>query len=112
MAGELNIFRTVAVAITTTPTVVYTAPSGYTAIILMAQISNITSTSGTVTFIHENAAGTTLTELVKDFAIAGNDASSATVGKLVVETAQKVKVSANANSKFKLVLSILESANA
>lgn len=112
MAGELNIFRTATAAISTTPTTIYTAPADYTGIILMAQISNITSTSGTVTVAHESATGSVITELVKDFAIPGNDAASATTGKLILEEGQKLRVSANANSKFKIILSILESANA
>lgn len=112
MAGELNVFKTATAAITTTPTVIYTAPADYTGIILMAQIANITASPATVTVIHENAAGSTLTELVKDFAIPGNDAASATTGKLILESGQKLKVSASANSTFKITLSILESANA
>jgi hypothetical protein len=112
MAGELNIFRTVTADVTSGGGVVYTAPTDYTGIILMAQLANVTSTTGTFTFSHEDVAGTTITELAKDFAVPGNDSVSATTGKLVLEEGQKVRVSASANNKFKLVLSILESANA
>lgn len=112
MAGELNIFRTATAVITTTPATVYTAPADYTGIILMAQIANITSSPAEVTVVHENAAGSITTELIKDFAIPGNDAASATTGKLILEEGEKLKVSASANNTFKIVLSILESANA
>lgn len=112
MAGELNIFKTVTAAVTQAGAVVYTAPADYTGIILMAQVSNVTTTSGTFTFAHENVLGTVVTELVKDFSVAGNDSVSATTGKLVLEEGQKIRVSANVDSKFKLVLSVLESANA
>lgn len=112
MAGELNVFKTVAVAITTTPTVVYTAPADYTAIVLMAHVSNVTSNTASVTFSHTTADGVTVTELLKDYAVPGNDATSATTGKLVIETGQKIRVSSNTASALKVVLSILESANA
>ena len=107
--SALNVFKTVTASITTTPTTVYTAPSNYTAIILMAQITNITSTTGTVTFTHFD--GTKTIHLLKDFAVPGNDAVAATVGKLVLQQTQTVQVSANANGTFELTLSILESAN-
>jgi len=107
----LNVFRTVTANVTTSDTVIYTSPANYSAIILMAQISNITSTTGTVSFSHYNTNTSTTTELLKDFSIPGNDAASATTGKLVIETGNKVKVSANENNKFKIVLSVVESAN-
>lgn len=112
MAGELNVFKTATAVLTTSPTVIYTAPADYTGIILMAQIANVTTNTVTATVIHENAAGSTLTELVKDFPIPGKDAASALTGKLILEAGQKFKVSASANSSLKITLSILESANA
>lgn len=75
----------------------------------MAQISNITASTANATFIHVN--GPTDTELVKNFGIPGNDAASATTGKLVLEEGQSIKVSANTNNALKVVLSILETSN-
>lgn len=112
MAGELNVFKTVTADVTQAGAVVYTAPADYTGIILMAQMANVTATTGTFTFAHESVDGLTITELAKDFGVAANDSVSATTGKLVLETGQKIRVSANVDSKFKLVLSVLESANA
>jgi hypothetical protein len=109
MAIALNTFRTVTASVTNSSTVIYTAPAGVSSIILMAQISNITDTSGEVTFIHDD--GTKITELIKDYGIPGKDASSALTGKLVLESGQKIRIFANSNNKFKVVLSILESAN-
>lgn len=109
MANLLNVFKTVAAELTTTSTTLYTAPLGYTAIILMAQISNVTSTTKQVTFSH--LAGVTTTELLNNFSIPGYDAVSATTGKLVLETGQSVKAFSSANSSLKIVLSILESSN-
>jgi hypothetical protein len=111
MALPLNIFKTAAAVITTTPTSVYTAPPGYSAIVLMAQVTNVTTETAQVTVLHSDVSTSIDTELLKDFSIPGNDATSATTGKLVLETGDSVKVHASANNTLKIVLSILESAN-
>jgi hypothetical protein len=107
--SALNVFKTVTANVTTTSTSIYTAPTGKTAIVLMSQFTNITTTPKEVTFLH--VAGAVETELLKDFGIPGNDAVSGTVGKLVIEESQSVKASAEANSSVKMVLSILETSN-
>lgn len=109
MADTLNIFRTVTAELSTVPTTLYTAPAGYTSIILMAQVTNVTSSTKTITFSHYSDS--TTTELLKDFAIPANDAASATTGKLVIETGDSVQASASATSSVKVVLSILETLN-
>lgn len=109
MALALNVFKTVTHSITTSDTTIYTAPTGYTGIVLMAQITNITSGSATVTFIYDN--GSTDTELLKNFAIAGNDTITALTGKLVIETGKSISISGSANTTLKITCSILETAN-
>lgn len=111
MATPLNVFKTVTKELTTADSDVYTAPVGNTGIILMAQISNVTTSEANVTFSHYDSDTTTQTELVKNFPIAGNDANSVITGKMVLEAGQKVKAQASANSTLKLTLSILESLN-
>jgi ABC-type cobalamin transport system ATPase subunit len=112
MASALNIFKTVTSEVTSSNTTIYTAPNGYTGIILMAQVTNITTTEGTVTVSTVDTSESAETELVKNFAIPGNDASSVITGKLVLEETDAVKIFANANNKFKVTLSVLESSNA
>ncbi len=107
--SALNIFKTVTAQVTSTPTGVYTTPTNYTGIILMAQVANITNSVGLITVTHSN--GISEINLLKDFAVPGNDAVSATVGKLVLEQGNTLKVSSTTNNTFELTLSILESAN-
>ena len=107
----LNVFKTKTAEITTDSVSIYTAPAGKSAIILMAQIANITNTSGTVTIAHYYAGTDTTTELLKDFTIPANDSASAITGKLVLEEGHQLFVSASDNNKFKITLSILESVN-
>lgn len=110
MAFGLNIFRTVTADLTTDGATVYTAPAGYSAIVLMAQISNITANAEVAT-MSVLASDSTETELIKDFEIPGNDAAGALTGKLVLETGYSVWAEAGTNGTLKLVLSILESKN-
>jgi hypothetical protein len=107
--GALNSFKTVTSNVTTSLSSVYTAPAGYTGIVLMAQISNVSENTSNVTFVLND--GIADYELLKQFDVPKNDAISGTVGKLVLETGSSVKISAAANNQLKLVLSILESAN-
>lgn len=107
--AQLNVFKTFTAVLTTSPTTLYTAPTGYTSIVLMAQISNVTSSTKTITFSHYS--GSTTTELLNGFSIPANDAVSATTGKLVLEAGQSVRASASANSSVKAVLSILETSD-
>jgi hypothetical protein len=107
--GALNTFKTISANVTTNLETVYTAPAGYTGVVLMAQISNVSEETSNVTFVLND--GTTDYELLKQFDIPRNDAISGTVGKLVIETGNSVKISGASNNQLKIVLSLLESAN-
>ena len=109
MAAVLNVFKTVTAELTTSEAELYVAPVGYTSIVLMAQVSNVVSTAVTVTVSHYFSS--TTTELLKDFSIPGNDAVSATTGKLVLEEGHSVKALASEDNSVKIVLSVLETLN-
>jgi hypothetical protein len=110
MAFGLNIFRTVTADLTTAGADIYTAPFGYSAIVLMAQITNITSGVNTAS-MSVIAPDTSATSLLENFGITGYDSVGALTGKLVLETGWKLNASANNDNTLKLVLSILESKN-
>ena len=105
----INFFRNVSVQLTTSPDPVYTAPVGFSAIVLMAQISNITGTTYAATMLVEDSGNTK--SLITGFDIPANDALGVLTGKLVLEAGQSIVASASANSALDLVLSILESQN-
>jgi len=107
--GALNVFKTVTSELTTTEQVIYTTPLGYTGIVLLAQITNVSDTKANLTFTLYD--GSSNTEILKDFDIPGKDAISGTTGKLVIETGKLVKAYASANNQLKMIMSILESAN-
>ena len=96
----LNTFKTKTALLTANPgTTVYTAPIGTTAIILMAQVANISTQTHYVNFGHfrnrpiladaqgngGQAAKTTST-LVLNYGIPAGDAASPISGKMIVES--------------------------
>jgi hypothetical protein len=109
MASALNVFKTVTASLPTTPATLYTAPASYTAVVLMAQVSNVTNATAKVTFSHFN--GSVTTELLKEFSVPANDAIAATTGKLVLESGSSIKISSNINDALKITLSVLETLN-
>jgi hypothetical protein len=109
MATPINTFKTFTAVLTSSGGTIYTAPQGITSIILLAHLSNVVENSETATVSHVSQSATT--ELVKDFAIPGNDAASVVTGKLVLETGNSIYASAGSNNAIKIVLSVLETRN-
>jgi hypothetical protein len=106
----INIFRNITASLVTTTTVLYTAPLAYSGIVLMAQISNITG--GTVTTsVYVRDVNLTLTSLVTNYQIPGNDSLGVLSGKLVLQPGQSVVAIAAADNSLQMVMSILESQN-
>jgi hypothetical protein len=110
MAGALNIFKTITANLTTAGDVVYTATPGYATVVLMAQISNIDS-SNTVDVtagIIRTAGNVTSSLLVKDAVVPTQDAISVLTGRLIMVEGDEFEVSATANNRAQLTLSLLE----
>ena len=110
MASQINTFKTVTANVTTLNTLVYTAPLNITAIILMAQCTNVTDNRHNVSFSH--VSGANRTELLKNYAVLKNDAVGLLTGKLILEQNNSVEISASSNNSLKLTMSVLESTNA
>jgi hypothetical protein len=122
----LNTFKTkTAVLGSNTSSTVYVAPIGVTSIVLMAQVSNVTTQTQYVTFSHyrnlpvladaQGNGGQTsnvTTELVKEFPIPPNDSGSMTSGKMIIESLDSIRCYSATSGTCKLTLSILETANA
>ena len=113
MALPLNLFKTITKVASTSTVGIYTAPVGYTGVVLLAQVANISSSTYNVSFSHRR---TTLgiavtTEIVKDFAIPGNDSVNLLQGKLTLEAGDTLLISSNNSSNIKFIGSILETLN-
>jgi hypothetical protein len=113
MALALNVFKTVTKIAPTSAVGIYTAPVGYTGVVLLAQATNIDSSTYTLSFSHQRTiAGVAVTtEIVRNFAIPGNDTANLLSGKLVLESGDSLVLSANNGTNLKFIGSILETLN-
>ena len=120
----LNTYKTVVGIVSTTDTEVYRTKTGYTSIVLYAQVANTGLGVGTVTWYHQReirsqtGITTTETEILKGAPIYPNDALILLDGRLVLEkTALKtdsirmVGISTIVPNELKYTISILETLN-
>jgi hypothetical protein len=107
MPAVLNAFKTVTVTVTNTIGNVYTCPSGYSAVVLLAQVSNLTGNTITVSGNIYQLAGNNVA-LVQGAALPANDAVSLVGGRLILQTGDSFAVGANVNAASQLTLSVLE----
>jgi hypothetical protein len=113
MALALNVFQTVTSVVSTTPTPVYTAPVGYTGVVLLAQVANIGVNSQDVSLSHQRSVvGVAVTtEMMKNFPVSSNDTVNLLAGKLVLESGDKLVLSGSSSTDLKFIASILETLN-
>ena len=113
MALALNVFQTVPVVAPTSPVGIYTAPVGYTGVVLLAQAANVGSQTQTVSFSHQRTvAGVAVTtEIIKELPIEASDTANLLPGKLVLETSDVLVLSASDATDVKFLGSILETLN-
>jgi hypothetical protein len=113
MALPLNVFKTITKVASTNSVGIYTAPIGYTGVVLLAQVANIDSNTHTVSFSHQrSSAGIAVTtEILKDFAVQGKDSVSLIQGKLTLESGDVLVLSASNSSNIKFIASVLETLN-
>jgi hypothetical protein len=113
MAVALNTFRTIRSNVSIAQTSIYTCPAGVSAIIVLAQVTNITSdTTSQITAIHSRPG-----DIQVDFKFANespvppNDSNNLVPdGRLVLETNDSIKISASGDNQLNIILSILETA--
>lgn len=112
MSAPINRFRTI--TIDDAPTsygMLYTGPENNTAIVLMTQIANTTSSTIEVSLKLVDSLGQDRAILVQDYEIPGNDAANVLTGKLVIEEREELQIEASV-SGISVTLSVLESRNA
>jgi hypothetical protein len=110
-AIPLNTFKTTTLNLTTSPTTAYTTPAGVTTVVLLAQVSNINTTSS-ITVSADFLRSSSNTSIIKNTIIPINDAVSLLTGKLILQTGDSFTANCNINSSGQLILSYLETANA
>jgi hypothetical protein len=115
MALALNVFKTITAIASSTSVGIYTASTGYSGVILLAQAANVSSSTYNVTFSHQRTASgiAVTTQIVPNMPIPGNDVLPLLTGRLVAQTGDTLLVSTNdtSNSNVKIVISVLETLN-
>lgn len=113
MALPSNVFKTIIHVVTDTNVGIYTAPVGYTGVVLLAQVANVSGSSKIINFSHERViAGIAVTtEILKDFPISSKDTVSLLNGKLALEPDDKILISSSTTGDLKFIGSILETLN-
>lgn len=113
MALSLNVFKTVTKVASASPEVIYTAPIGYTGVILLAQVANIGDISYDVTFSHQRTVSgiAVTTEIQVQTPIESKDTINLLSGKLVLESGDKLILKGNNSTNLKFLASILETLN-
>jgi len=113
MALALNIYQTITGIVTTGSVGIYTAPTGYSAIVLLAQTTNVGSNTQTINFSHERTTAgiAVITEILQGFPVPANDAANLLAGKLVLETGDSLVISSSSDTDVKFISSILETLN-
>jgi hypothetical protein len=113
MALALNVFKTITKIAPTSPVGIYTAPIGYTGVVLLAQTANVGNNTRTVSFSHQRTiAGIAVTtEILKDFPVSASDTANLLSGKLVLESGDVLVLSASSSTDIKFLGSVLETLN-
>lgn len=108
-AAAVNVFRTITHVVGLTTVGIYTAPVGYTGVVLLSQVTNTDALTQTVSFSHRRNG--TDTEIIKNLAIPAGDTANLLSGKLVVETGDSLTLVGSTSSGLKFLSSILETSN-
>ena len=109
MALALNVFKTIPYIAPTGAVGIYTAPVGYTGVVLLAQAANVGTVTRTVDLSFKRDSVTT--EIVKGLPVQASDTANLLPGKLVLETGDVLMLSANDASDIKFLGSVLETLN-
>ncbi len=109
MALALNVFKTVPYIAPTGAVGIYTAPVGYTGVVLLAQAANVGTVTRSVSLSFKRDAVTT--EILKGLPVQASDTANLLPGKLVLETGDVLMLSANDASDIKFLGSVLETLN-
>ena len=113
MALAQNVFKTITNVVASSPVGIYTAPVGYSGVVLLASATNIGANTQTISFSHvRSVAGIAVTtEILKEYPIAAIDSANLLSGKLVLESGDIMKVSASNSTDIKFISSVLETLN-
>lgn len=113
MALPLNVFKTITSVVPSNAVGIYTAPTGYSSVVLLSQVTNISSNTHTISFSHQRSVSgiAVTTEILKNYPVPGNDTINLLSGKLVLESGDILVLNSSNGTNMKFIGSILETLN-
>jgi hypothetical protein len=113
MALALNVFKTITKIATTNSVGIYTAPVGYSGVVLLAQAANIGNSTQSVSLSHKrsNVGIAVTTEIVRNLPVSTDDSVTLLSGKLILESGDALVLSGSNSTDIKFIASILETLN-
>jgi hypothetical protein len=108
MALPLNVYQKLVGIVSTSPEIIYTAPVGYTGVVLMGQVANLSLNTEEVLFSYVDS---NTTEIVPNSPISSNDVIRLFNGKLFVLSGENLELSGTNGTNLKYTFSILETLN-
>lgn len=116
-AVALNKFRTIRVGLTTDNVGIYTCPVGVASIVILSQVTNISSgialSTYTVTAYHSRPKESPNIDykFANSVPIPPNDSYNlVSDGRMALETGDIIKIESNENNVLSIILSVLETA--
>lgn len=109
MALPLNVYQTLTGIVSTSPETIYTAPVGYTGVVLLGQVANTSVNTEQVTFSYVNDTSTN--EILPNSPVATEDVIKLFTGKLLVLSGESLELSGTNGTDLKYTISILETLN-
>lgn len=109
MALPLNVYKTLTGITSTSPQTIYSAPVGYTGVLLLAQVANTGNNTERVLFSY--VKNNVENELVPNSPVEADDAIKLLTGKLFVLSGDSLKLSSTNGTDLKYTISILETLN-
>lgn len=109
MALPLNLYQTLVGIVSTSPQTIYTAPIGYTGVVLLGQVANNGNDTEQVLFSYVNA--NTTNEIVPNSPVSSEDVIKLFSGKLFVLSGESLELSGTNGTDLKYTFSILETLN-
>jgi len=110
MGAAINNFNTVTANLTASLSTVYSTPAGYSSVILLCQISNVSSGALTASGYHLRSG--VPTAMLQNYPIPVNDAVSMLTGRLIMTYGDSLQFGSNVATGAQLLLSILETSTA
>lgn len=109
MALPLNVYQTLTGITSTSPEIIYTAPVGYTGVVLLGQVANTGANTEQVLFsyVKNNVSN----EILPNVPVEAEDAIKLFTGKLLVISGDSLELSGTNGTDLKYTISILETLN-